>query len=164
MEAHLDTNKLFDAIKIVKENERIAMDSYSEAAKKISNPWGKQLFQELSKFEQYHFERLSALEQSLKRKNDFINYVGREFPLPPIFEIKAAQEPNKKSVMDIISDALELEKQAEKSYAELASQVTNQQGHKMFLQLSKEEHAHYLILSDAYWNLTNLGEWRWSRP
>jgi rubrerythrin len=148
----------------VKENERIASASYADAAQRISNPMGKKLFEQLSEFEKFHYEQLTALETSLEKKGDFINYEGKEFPLPPKFEIKAAQEPSTKSVMTIISAAIDLEKQAEKAYADLAIQTTDPQGHEMFSRLSEEEHKHYRLLLDAYWSLNNLGTWKWSRP
>jgi rubrerythrin len=160
----MSTTSLLDAIRVVKENERIASKSYAEAAKTIINPIGIELFCQLSDFEKYHLKQLITLEKSLLATGDFIKYEGKVFPLPPKFVIKAAQEANKKSVMLIISEALELEKQAEKSYADLAAQLTdNPQGHRMFLRLSEEEHNHYRILTEAYWALNDLGVWKWKR-
>jgi rubrerythrin len=149
---------------VVKENERIASATYADAAQKISNPMGKKLFEQLSEFEKFHYAQLIALEKSLTESGDFINYQGKEFPLPPVFEIKAAQELNRKSVMQIISEAIDLEQQAEKAYANLAETTTNQQGHAMFSRLAEEEHNHYRILIEAYWTLNNLGVWKWSPP
>ncbi len=159
----MNTTNLLDAIRIVKQNEKVATERYAEAAKTIRHPMGRELFTQLSKFEQYHYEQVSALEKSLMESGDYINYEGKEFPLPPSFEIKAAQDPNRKSIMMIISEAIDLEKTAEKSYADLASQVTDPQGHQMFTRLSEEEHNHYRILNEAYWTLNELGVWKWSR-
>jgi rubrerythrin len=160
----MSTPNLLDAIRVVKENERIASASYADAAQKINNPGGRMLFEELSKFEQFHYEHLTALETSLEETGDFINYEGKEFPTPPIFEIKAAQEPNMKSVMKIIAEAMELEKEAEREYADLAIQSKDPLGYEMFRKLSSEENIHWRILLDAYWTLTNLGTWKWSSP
>lgn len=154
---------LIDAIRVVKENERLAAEKYSEAAAKISNPFGKQLFEQLSSFERFHFEKISALEKSLQETGEFVHYAGKEFPTPPIFEIEAAKEPNKKSVMQIISEAMELEKEAQNIYTSLAGQCPDQQGRDMFSRLSNEEHTHFLILSEAYWSLNETGVWKWSR-
>ena len=33
----------------------------------------------------------------------------------------------------------------------------------MFRKLAEEEHTHYRILGDAYWNLNNRGVWNWSK-
>ena len=155
---------LLDAVRVAKENERIASQSYSEASRKIKNPVGKKLFEELSEFEKYHYEQLTALETSLEESRDYINYQGKEFPVPPTFDVKAAQEPESKSVMSIISEAIELEQEAESAYAEIANQTTDQRGYEMFSRLSEEEHEHYRLLTDAFWTLTNLGVWRYTRP
>jgi rubrerythrin len=160
----MSTTNLLDAIRVVKENERIASKSYSEAAKTIRHQMGKELFTQLCGFERYHLKQLIALEKSLKVSGDFVDYEGKMFPLPPKFDIKAAEEPNKKSVMQIISEAMELEKQAEKTYADLAQELTDHpQGHRMFLRLSEEEHNHFRILTEAYWSLNDLGIWKWKR-
>ena len=160
----MTTTTLLDAIAVVKQNERIASDSYLEAAKSITNPLGKQLFTQLSAFEQYHFEVITALEKSLREKGEFVAYEGKDFPLPPVFEIEAAKEAHKKSVMKIIAEARQLEKTAEKAYTELAAKTKDLQGHETFIRLAREENAHYFILSEAYWTLTNLGVWKWTRP
>ena len=159
----MSTTNLLDAIRVVKENERIASESYADAAEIIGNPLGKELFKKLSEFEKFHYERITALEKSLVEKGDYINYEGKEFPLPPVFDIKAAKEPNQKSVMKIISEARDLEKVAEKAYADLAAQIVDPQGHEMFSRLSEEEHIHYRILTEAYWSLNNSGVWKLPR-
>jgi rubrerythrin len=156
----MNTTNLLDAIRVVKENERIASEKYANAAQILAKV-GKELFLQLSEFEKFHYERITALEKSLMEKGDYINYEGKEFPLPPIFEIKAAEEPNKKSIMQVITEAMELEKQAEKAYADLAAQITDEQGHKMFIKLSEEEHNHFRILTKAYWSLNDTGVWKW---
>jgi rubrerythrin len=160
----MNTPSLLAAIHIVKENERIASASYADAAQKVNNLVGKNLFEQLAEFEKFHYEMLTTLESSLEEKGDFIYYGGKEFPLPPAFEIKAAQEPNTKTIMSIITSALELEKQSEKAYGDLAIQITDLKGHEMFYKLSEEEHQHWLLLTKVYWNLNNLGTWEWSRP
>jgi rubrerythrin len=159
----MSTTNLLDAIRVVTENERLASTSYAEAAQKINNRMGKELFTQLSKFEEYHLKKLIALEKSLINKGFFITYEGKAFPLPPKFEIKAAQEPDKKSVMMIITEAMVLEKQAEKAYADLAAQLSIPEARRMFLRLSEEEHNHYRILLEAYWSLNDRGVWKWRR-
>jgi rubrerythrin len=158
----MNTQSLLDAIRVVKENERKAADFYAEAATKTANPVGRELFEQLSQFEEYHFARLTALEKTLEADGKFINYEGREFPQPPEVVPKPVEETEHLSVMNIITRALELEKQAEQAYADIADQVTDPQGHAMFRRLSGEEHKHYQLLKEAYWNLTNFRQWKWS--
>jgi rubrerythrin len=158
------TPSLLEAIKVAKDNERIASESYRSAIDEIQHTVGKRLFQELSDFEQFHLEKLTALEKSLIETGKFINYEGKEFPLPPIFEVKAAVEPGKKSLMTIITQAIGLEETAKKTYAELADEIGDPQGKEMFKKLSAEEYNHYRILIEAYWTVSNFGVWKWVRP
>lgn len=157
----MTTPSLLDSIRAVKENERIASESYLAASEEINNPIGKHIFLELSKFEKYHFDKLSDLEKSIESSGKFIDYEDREFLLPPVFEIKASEDPKNKSVITIISQAIELEKQAEKVYGNMAARISDPLGHSMFSRLAEEEHQHYKILREAYWTVTNLGTWKW---
>ena len=158
------TPGLLEAIRIAKDNERIASISYKHAIDEIQHSVGKRLFQELSDFEQFHYEKLTALEKSLMDAGKFIQYEGKEFPLPPVFEVKAATEPGKKSLMTIITQAIGLEEEAKKSYAELAQKIDDPLGKEMFQKLSSEEYNHYQILVEAYWTVSNFGVWKWVRP
>jgi rubrerythrin len=155
---------LMDAIRVAKENERIASESYAGAAKNLSNPLARELFAQLSEFEKYHLEMLTALEKSLQESGEFIQYKSKEFPLPPVFDIKAAKEPDKKSAMHVITEARELETQMQKAYASLAAQVPDGRGKDMFTKLAEEEHKHYLILNEAWWSMNDTGVWKWTRP
>jgi rubrerythrin len=158
------TSTLMDAIRVAKENERIASESYAGAAENLSNPLARELFIQLSEFEKYHLEKLTALEKSLQESGEFIQYEGKEFPLPPVFEIKAAKEPDKKSAMHVITEARELETQMQKAYASLAAQAPDGRGKDMFNKLAEEEHKHYFILNEAWWSMNDTGEWKWTRP
>ena len=158
------TSTLMDAIRVAKENERNASESYAGAAKNLSNHLARELFMQLSEFEKYHLEKLTALEKSLQESGEFIQYEGKEFPLPPVFEIKAAKEPDKKSAMHVLTEARELESQMQKAYASLAAQVPDGRGKDMFNKLAEEEHKHYFILNAAWWSMNDTGEWKWSRP
>ena len=158
------TSTLMDAIRVAKENERNASESYAGAAKNLSNHLARELFMQLSEFEKYHLEKLTALEKSLQESGEFIQYEGKEFPLPPVFEIKAAKEPDKKSAMHVLTEARELESQMQKAYASLAAQAPEGRGKDMFNKLAEEEHKHYFILNAAWWSMNDTGEWKWTRP
>jgi rubrerythrin len=160
----MDTPNLLDAIRVVKENERTASESYADSARKITNPLGKKLFEQLSEFETFHFEQITALEDSLAKSGKYIEYQGKEFPLPPHFDFTNVQEAGSRSAIAIIVAAMDLESQAEKAYIDLAIKITDPQGHEMFTRLANEENKHHRVLLEAYWNLNNLGNWQWTRP
>jgi rubrerythrin len=156
----MSTPSLLDAIRIVKENERLAAESYANAARRMDSI-GNKLFEQLSEFEQYHYVKLSELEKSLEERGDFINYEGKEFVLPPRLEVKFTRELGRISLLQIITEAQKIEKQAQNTYAELAPQMPDSRGRDMFLRLSEEEHKHYNILSEAYESLNQTGIWKW---
>jgi rubrerythrin len=156
----MNTPNLLDAVRVVKENERIATETYANAARRI--PATRTLFEQLSEFEKFHYERLTALEKSLQEKGGFIDYEGKKFVLPPRLEVKFAEVPDQQSIMQVISEAINIERVAQKAYADLAAQLTDPLGHKMFITLSEEEHNHFFILLDAYWSLNETGVWKGS--
>ena len=160
----MSTSNLMDAIRVAKENERIANESYAGAAQKARNPFARELFVQLSEFEKYHLEKLTALEKSLQESGKFIQYEAQGFPLPPVFEIEAAKKPDQKSDMHIITEARELEETMQKSYASLTALAPDGPGKDMFNRMAEEEHKHWLILNDAWWSLNDNGEWKWTRP
>lgn len=156
---------LLDAIQIAIEAEEKATTFYADAIRKTSNPIGQKLFSQLSEFEGYHVQKLSALKMSLRDGGNFIVYEGRELALPTSAEIRGSGEPSKLSVMAILELAIQLERTAEKQYTSLAARTAHPDGHAMFARLATEEHTHYRILDDAYSGLNDRGEWNWlGRP
>jgi rubrerythrin len=151
---------LLDAIRIAKQNEKTALDFYATAAGIARNSMFKKLFEQLGEFEVMHYEILGALENSMQASGEFTNYEGKEFLLPPTLVLRTAEEPNSTTIIKVILEAVDLEPQAEHDYAALADQTADPRGHDMFTKLSEEEHKHYRILRDAYWTLSNLGEWK----
>ena len=153
---------LLESIRVVRESERKAAEFYGEAAKNTGDPMSRELLEQLSDFEQFHYARLTKLVEQLETSGDFFEYEGRDFPAPAEIVPKAVEDPHQQMSMNIISRALELEKQAELAYAGIAEQIIDPQGRAMFRKLSQEEHNHYRLLNEAYWNLTNFREWKWS--
>jgi rubrerythrin len=151
---------LLDGIRLAKENEKAAADFYASAGKTSGNPGAKKLFEELTEFEKIHYERLAALEESLKQDGQYISYAGKDFVVPPSLVIRLPELPDPASVMKVITEAVDLEARAETAYNKLAELTADLQGHDMFLKLAEEEHRHYRLLQDVYWTLNNRGEWK----
>lgn len=149
---------LMDAIEIAMEAERQAAAFYADAAKKTET-LGKGLLEKLAEFERHHYDILADLKKSLRDQGAFIGYEGRELTIPAPSEVQVNAEPDKMSMMGIITTALDIERQAEERYAALAEQTGDPDGQAMFKRLAKEEHKHHDILSKAYWSLNNYGVW-----
>jgi len=158
----MEPSHLLAAVRVVKDNERVALEIYAHAAEKLDT-LGKKLFEQLSEFEKFHYELLTALEKSLVEKGEFIEYEGKDFILPTKIELKFTEEPGQISIVQIVSEAMKLEKKAQEDYADIANKLTDPKGQKMFLKLSDDEHKHFLILEDAYWSLNQTGVWKYPR-
>ena len=152
---------LLDAIQMAMETEQKAATFYADAAQEAANPLGRELFDQLAEFERYHYRKLADLEKSMRDEGAFIEYQGRELTLSVPSEVDS-KESNKMSVMEIITLAIHAERDAEKRYTTLAEQTADPDGRAMFKRLAEEEHTHYRILSDEYYNLNNHGVWVWS--
>ena len=152
---------LLEAIQMAMEAEQKAAAFYADAAQKTANPVGRELFSQLAEFERYHHVKLANLEGSLRDKGAFIEYEGKELTLSAPSEVES-KEANRMSVIEIITLAINAERDAEKRYTTLAEQTTDPVGQTMFKRLATEEHTHYRILSDEYYHLNNHGVWVWS--
>ena len=160
---------LLEAVRLAKETERKAADFYTDAIAKTSDPLGQKLLQQLADFEVHHSEYLATLEQSLRNGGDYIVYEGRDLALPVPGDRsagngKSAAETSRLSVMQIITVAIESEREAEKRYTALAGQITHSVGRAMFERLAAEENLHFRVLSKAYWSLNDFGEWIPAKP
>ena len=115
--------------------------------------------EQLAEFERHHYDYLVELEASLREQGAFKEYEGRELTAPTPSEIQTTEEPNKASLMGVITMALDIEKQAKERYLSLAQQTTDVTGIAMFERLAEEEQKHYVILTSAYWSLNDHGTW-----
>jgi rubrerythrin len=153
---------LLDAIKIAMEAERKAAAFYADAAKKTSSV-GRGLLNQLAELEQHHYDILAELEESLRDQGAFIEYEGKELLVLTPSEAQTAEEPDKMSMMGVITLALDIEREARRRYETLAEKTSDPSGKAMFERLAKEEQKHYVILSDAYWSLNDHGVWVWPK-
>ena len=65
-----------EIVKVALEAEKDAYQAYSKAAKKTTNPKGRDMFQQLSEFEMNHYQKLKHLLKSLQEKGEWILYEG----------------------------------------------------------------------------------------
>lgn len=153
------------AIEIALEAELKAKEFYLNAVKKTSNERGKNLLQQLSDFEQNHYDKLKELKTSLKEKGEFIEYEGTKltsFKSTVPSEVQGKIETNKDEVLHILSMAIDAETKAYERYNKMANETTDSRGKAMFLKLADEETFHRRILSDEFYQLNNKGGvWFW---
>ena len=159
---------LADVVRIAAEAEKKSVDFYQDAAKKSSNVAIQRLFNDLADFEQHHYDKVVELTLSLQKKGKFLFYEGCSLPIAAQSEIDMstgagdALEAAKLSMMDVLTIAENVEKQASRRYADLAEQTSDPDGKAMFQRLAKEEQSHLELLTEVYWNLNDRGVLSWS--
>ena len=157
---------LEEALDIAMDAELRAQAFYSVAALEAMDPQGKDLLGRLAAFEQYHFQKLTELADSLRRDGQFIEYEGRTVeqfaPLTATGEAVVSELEDLQDMVSILGKAIENEKIAGERYRALAGETSDPAGQAMFRDLSNEEMIHQRILEDEFFSLSNKGVWGWS--
>ena len=151
---------LLEALRMAQAAEQKAAQLYADAANETSNPPARELFEKLAAFERHHYEKLVEQEKQLRAGDAFAEYEGHDnLELSSPGEVAKIEEPARKSAMEVVSMAMEIEQEAQDRYNSLADETTDPDGRAMFRRLAEEEHSHYLVLSDAYFSLSNGRGW-----
>jgi len=154
-----DKRGLLQALRMAQAAEQKAAQLYADAAEKTSNPPARELFEKLAAFERHHYEKLVEQEKELEAAGAFSEYKGRDLKVLSRGEVKEIEEPDRKSALEVISMAMDIEQEAKERYEGLAGKTADTDGQAMFRRLAEEEHGHYLVLSDAYFSLSNQRGW-----
>ncbi|MBD3288966.1 hypothetical protein GF337_09200 [candidate division KSB1 bacterium] len=156
---------MLEAIQLAMEAELKAQKFYSNAVNQASNERGKDLLKQLANFEKKHYEALEKLSKSLKDDGQFIKYEGTTFDEIKggvKSEVEGKLESNKDNVINILNMAIDAETKAFNRYKELAEETSDPDGRSMFQTLAEEESLHRRILSDEFYQLSNMGGvWSW---
>jgi rubrerythrin len=155
-----------EALKTAMAAELEAQAFYSRAASKVQDPNGRDLLGRLAAFEQYHYEKLDTLRQSLQEAGSFVEYQTRtieEFaPTVSSGETAGTELEDLTDPPSILIKAIENEKMAGERYRDLALATDDPTGVAMFNDLANEEMLHQRILEDEFYSLSNTGVWGWS--
>jgi rubrerythrin len=155
-----------EALDIAMDAELKAQAFYAQAALEVGDPNGRDLLGRLAAFEQYHYQKLSELTQSLQRDGQFIEYETRTVeqfaPVVGHGETAGMLLDGLKDMPSILSKAIENEKAAGERYKVLAETTIDPAGQDMFRRLANEEKIHQRILEDEFFSLSNQGVWGWS--
>jgi len=157
---------VMDAIQVAMEAEETARQFYLDAKEKVSDAEAQNLLVQLAAYEQYHYDNLAALYDSLSQEKGYIAYAPPDIDLSTASHglegSRTSKERNLETVVEILGMAIDAEKSARSRYKELAGQTTDPDGRAMFQKLAQEEDTHYRILSDELYHLSNRGLWIWS--
>jgi rubrerythrin len=157
---------LEDALTIAMDAEIKARDFYARAAAEVQDPAGRDLLGRLASFEQYHYDKLFDLAQSLHEDGAFVEYESRTLeqfvPWDGSGEAASASLAESGDIANVLSLAIENEKTAGERYRSLAEDTADPKGHAMFRDLAREEATHQRVLEDEFYSISNQGSWGWS--
>ncbi|NIO49464.1 MAG: rubrerythrin [Candidatus Aminicenantes bacterium] len=140
----VSTASVNELLEIAIKAEMEANKTYSDLARRISNPLLKEKFQWLAYEENKHKEILEKLYKTL--------YQGDEPQVPDTVDetlLPSIHIDPSSSFADILHQAMESEKSAENFYANLSKRFEDPQK-KILNYLSKVEHSHYMMLQSEY--------------
>jgi len=151
-----------EIVKAAMEAEKDASHAYSKAAKKTTNPKGRDMFQQLSEFEMNHYQRLKDLLLSLQAKGEWILYKGTSLKKKTI-PLKTPKPKGQEQLtdMDALKMAIREEKKSHAYYRSMAELTQDPLGKDMYKRLADEEALHERLLNDQYYSLHNTGLWSW---
>jgi rubrerythrin len=157
---------LEEALDIAMDAELRAQAFYAQAAIEVQDLHGRDLLGRLAAFEQYHYQKLSALARSLQEDGRFIEYEARSVeqfvPIVGRGETAGTLLDDLGDMASILSKAIENEKVAGERYRVLAEETDDPNGQDMFRKLANEEMIHQRILEDEFFSISNQGVWGWS--
>jgi rubrerythrin len=138
-----------------------AKEFYEEASIKAQSQAGKKLFKELADFERNHYERVKKILESRKMGNIILRDESVQ-EIPRVrSEVEGEFEPNRDEIVNVISIAIESEKNAHERYLKMAKMFDNEEEKKIFNDLAEEERKHQRILEDEFYHMSNKGTIIW---
>jgi rubrerythrin len=151
-----------EIVKVAMEAEKDAFQTYSKAAKKTTNPKGRDMFQQLSEFEMNHYQKLKDLLKSLQEKGEWILYGGTSLKKKTL-ALKTSKPKGQEQLtdMDALKMAIREEKKSQAYYRSMAELTKDSLGKDMYKRLANEEALHERLLNDQYYSLHNTGFWSW---
>src|SRR5512139_592153 len=109
-----------EIVKVAMEAEKNASQAYSKAAKKTTNPKGRDMFQQLSEFEMNHYRKLKDLLASLQEKGEWILYEGTSLKKTLSLKTQKPKGQEQLTDMDALRMAIREEKKAQAYYRSMA--------------------------------------------
>ena len=150
-------NLLIEAMK----SELEAKKFYENASIKAQSQAGKKLFKELAEFEQNHYERVKNIIKSRTNNKEIqtLNVTIQDVTIKS--EIEGEIESNKDEIITVLNMAIDAEIKAQERYRKIANLFEDEEGKKIFFNLSQDERNHQKILEDEIYQLSNKGTIIW---
>lgn len=157
----LETTVVRDALELTLAIERRGYTFYTNASRKTKNSSGRRMFQRLAAEESDHLRRLQQEHRSLLEQNEWLKHQPARLPLSRkiVEEIFPEKELLKIEVKDETTDvealniAMNLERRSHQFFKDFASQISETNGRKVFMDFAADEESHLKALVTEYNNL-----------
>jgi rubrerythrin len=154
------TSNVDDLLLVALDSELMAKRFYRNASAKAKSNAGRKFFQDLSDFEQAHFEKIKKIIEQ-RGKGMKLESLGHEPVIETKPEIEGEFEPNKDEIADVLILGIKAEKGAQERYRKLASIIDDPEGKKIFEELAEAEKMHQKVLEDEFYSISNKGTIVW---
>jgi Fur family transcriptional regulator, ferric uptake regulator len=157
----METTVARDALELTLAIERRGYTFYTNASRKTKNTSGRRMFQRLAAEESDHLRRLQQEHRSLLEQNEWLKHQPARLPLSRkiVEEIFPQKELLKIEVKDETTDiealniAMNLERRSHQFFKDFASQISDTDGRKVFMDFAADEESHLRALVTEYNNL-----------
>jgi len=157
----LETAVVRDALELTLAIERRGLTFYTNASRKTKSGSGRRMFQRLAAEESDHLRRLQEEHRSLLEKNEWLKreparlplsrkIVEEIFPQKELLKVEVKDETNE---IDALNIAMNLERRSHQFFKDFASQISDSNGRKVFMDFAADEESHLKALVTEYNNL-----------
>ncbi len=149
-----------NAIEIAIRMETDAIDFYTAASEKTTNPVGKKMFMSIKEDEKRHLQALSQIFKEVGIKMDDVSPMRN---MKTIFEsMKNAMMQRVEATPDELESfkiAIQMEKEGIEFYKKAEAGAQTEKERALFERLIKEEQQHHDIFANTYFFLSDTGSW-----
>jgi rubrerythrin len=149
-----------NAIEIAIRMETDAIDFYTAASEKTTNPVGKKMFMSIKEDEKRHLQALSQIFKEVGIKMDDVSPMRN---MKTIFEsMKNAMMQRVQATPDELESfkiAIQMEKEGIEFYKKAEAGAQTEKEKALFERLIKEEQQHHDIFANTYFFLSDTGSW-----
>lgn len=142
-----------ELFEIAKAMELEGKQLYEEQAKKTQEPGLKKILLLLAQQEQDHYDIFDALQKqnSIKLKQDSFKGIKDFF--------REIRETLPQEDLEIYNKVLQIEKETQKFYEELAEKQTDEEAKEIIQKIAKEEHKHWVIIKNIIDYIKRPDQW-----
>lgn len=156
------------ALQALRQAIRLEQDGYkfyTEAAERMADPRGREMFLSLADDEKLHLRIVGDQYEALITGEEWVSF-SETLEFKPVDVDKPLFPPEKKAIGAEASDtdallfAIQKENESYELYRKAATETADPAGKEMYQRLASYEHVHFDILMLNYEHLVSTGSWR----